>query len=109
MITNEDAVRSQLKIISNNSIKRKEKLHDKNWNVWNVTLLDSNRLSKMTTQELAKRLVFAKQQINEFGTIRTVYKWHFDNSNYSDLGKQSAIVACKYWLRKKNVQLLGDM
>ena len=106
MITNEDAVRCQLKIISNNSIKRKEKLHDKNWD---TTLLDNNQLSKMTTQELAKKLVFAEQQVNEFGTACTVYKWHFDNSNYSDLGKQSAIVACKYWLRKKNVQLLGDM
>lgn len=47
--------------------------------------------------------------MNEFGTAQTVYKWHFDNSNYSGLGKQSAIVACKYWLRKKNTQLLGDI
>ena len=106
MITNEEAVRNQLKIVGNNSIKRKEKLHDKNWD---TTLLDSNQLNKMTTQELAKRLVFAEQQMNEFGTVQTVYKWHLDNSNYSDLGKQSTIVACRYWLRKKNTQLLGDM
>lgn len=106
MITNEEAVRCQLKIIGSNSIKRKEKLHDKNWD---VTLLDSNQLSKMTTQELAKKLVFAENQMNEFGTVQTVYKWHFDNSNYSDLGKQSVIVACRYWLRKKNTQLLGNM
>lgn len=105
-MTNEEAVRSQLKIISNNSIKRKEKLHDRNWD---VALLDSNQLNKMTTQELAKKLVFAEQQVNEFGTAQTVYKWHFDNSNYSNLGKQSAIVACKYWLRKKNTQLLGSI
>ena len=105
MITNEEAVRNQLKIVGNNSIKRKEKLHDKNWD---VTLFDSNQLSKMTTQELAKRLVFAENQVNEFGTVHTVYKWHFDNSNYSDLGKQSTIVACKYWLRKKNTKLLGN-
>lgn len=105
-MTNEDAVRSQLKIISNNAIKRKEKLHDKNWD---ATLLDSNKLSKMTTQELAKRLVFAENQMNEFGTVHTVYKWHFDNSNYCGLGKQSTIVACKYWLRKKNTQLLGNV
>ena len=106
MITNEDAVRSQLKIISSNVVKRKEKLHDKNWD---VTLLDNNKLCKMTTQELAKKLVFAESQVNEFGTAHTVYKWHFDNSNYSDLGKQGAIVACRYWLKKKNVQLLGDV
>ena len=106
MITNEDAVRSQLKIISSNVVKRKEKLHDKNWD---VTLLDNNKLYKMTTQELAKKLVFAENQVNEFGTAHTVYKWHFDNSSYLGLGKQSAIVACKYWLRKKNVQLLGDI
>ena len=106
MITNEDAVRSQLKIINSNAVKRKEKLYDKNWD---VSLLDSNQLRKMTTQELAKRLVFAENQVNEFGTTQTVYKWHFDNSNYSGLGKQSAIVACKYWLRKKNTQLLGDI
>ena len=106
MITNEDVVRSQLKIISSNAIKRKEKLHDKNWD---VTLLDSDKLCKMTTQELAKKLVFTENQVNEFGTAHTVYRWHFDNSNYSDLGKQSAIVACKYWLRKKNTQLLGDI
>ena len=106
MITNEDAVRCQLKIISNNPIKRKEKLRDKNWD---ATLLDNNKLCKFTTQELANKLVFAENQINEFGTVHTVYKWHFDNSNYSSLGKQSAIVACKYWLKKKNVQLLGDI
>ena len=105
-MTNEEAVRSQLKIISNNAIKRKEKLHDKNWD---ATLLDNNKLCKMNTQELAKKLVFAENQVNEFGTAHTVYKWHFDNSNYSSLGKQEAIVACKYWLRKKNIQLLGDM
>ena len=45
MITNEDAVRSQLKIISSNVVKRKEKLHDKNWD---VTLLDNNKLCKLT-------------------------------------------------------------
>ena len=106
MIINEEAVRNQLKIISSNAIKRKEKLHDKNWD---ISLLDNNKLCKMTTQELAKRLVFAENQVNEFGTTQTVYKWHFDNSNYSDLGKQSAIVACRYWLRKKNTQLLGDI
>lgn len=106
MITNEEAVRSQLKIIGNNSIKRKEKLHDKNWD---TTLLDNSQLSKMTTQELAKRLVFAENQVNEFGTTQTVYRWHFDNSNYSDLGKQGAVIACKYWLRKKNTQLLGNI
>ena len=106
MITNEEAVRYQLKIIGNNSIKRKEKLHNKNWD---ATLLDSNKLSKMTTQELAKKLVFAENQMNEFGTVHTVYKWHFDNSNYSDLGKQSTIVACRYWLKKKNTQLLGKI
>ena len=106
MITNEEAVRSQLKIISNNAIKRKEKLHDKNWN---ATLLDNNKLCKMSTQELAKKLVFAENRVNEFGTAYTVYRWHFDNSNYSDLGKQSTIVACKYWLRKKNIQLLGNV
>ena len=106
MITNEDAVRSQLKIISSNVVKRKEKLHDKNWD---ITLLDNNKLCKMSTQELAKKLVFAENRVNEFGTAQTVYKWHFDNSNYSDLGKQSAIVAYKYWLRKKNTQLLGNI
>ena len=106
MITNEDAVRSQLKIIDSNAVKRKEKLHDKNWD---VALLDSNKLCKLTTQELAKRLVFAENQMNEFGTAQTVYSWHFDNSNYSCLGKQSAIVACKFWLRKKNTQLLGNI
>ena len=106
MITNEDAVRRQLKIIGSNAIKRKEKLHDKNWD---VSLLDNNKLSKMTTQELAKRLVFAENQVNEFGTAQTVYKWYFDNSNYYNLGKQSAIVACKYWLIKKNTQLLGNI
>lgn len=106
MITNEDAVRCQLKIIGNNAIKRKEKLHDRNWD---ASLLDSNQLKKMSTQELAKRLVFTENQVNEFGTAQTVYKWHFNNSNYYSLGKQSAIVACKYWLRKKNVQLLGDI
>ena len=106
MITNEEAVRSQLKIINSNAVKRKEKLRDKNWD---ASLLDSNQLRKMTTQELAKKLVFAENQMNEFGTAQTVYKWHFDNSNYSGLGKQSAIVACKYWLRKKNTQLLGDI
>ena len=106
MITNEEAVRSQLKIISSNTIKRKEKLHDKNWD---VSLLDNNKLSKMTTEELAKKLVFAENQVNEYGTAHTVYKWHFDNSNYSDLGKQGAIVACKYWLKKKNIQLLGNI
>ena len=106
MITNEDTVRCQLKIISNNPIKRKEKLHDRNWD---VTLLDNNKLCKLTTEELAKKLVFAENQVNEFGTAHTVYKWYFDNSNYSDLGKQGAIVACKYWLRKKNTQLLGNM
>ena len=98
MITNEEAVRNQLKIISSNTIKRKEKLHDKNWD---VSLFDNNNLCKLTTQELAKRLVFAENQVNEFGTAHTVYKWHFD--------KQSAIVACKYWLRKKNTQLLGNI
>ena len=106
MITNEDAVRNQLKIINSNPVKRKEKLHDKNWD---ATLFDNNKLSKMTTQELAKRLVFAENQVNEFGTIQTVYRWHFDNSNYSDLGKQGAVIACKYWLRKKNTQLLGNI
>ena len=78
MITNEDVVRSQLKIISSNSIKRKEKLHDRNWD---ASLFDSNQLKKMSTQELAKKLVFAENQVNEFGTAHTVYKWHFDNSN----------------------------
>ena len=63
----------------------------------------------MTTQELAKKLVFAENQVNEYGTAHTVYKWHFDNSNYSYLGKQGAIIACKYWLRKKNMQLLGNV
>lgn len=106
MMTNEEAVRCQLKIISSNTIKRKEKLHDKNWD---VSLLDNNKLCKLTTQELAKRLIFAENQVNEFGTAHTVYKWHFDNSNYSSLGKQSAIVACKCWLRKKNTHLLGDI
>ena len=106
MITNEDAVRSQLKIISSNAIKRKEKLHDKNWD---VSLLDSDKLCKMSTQELAKKLVFAENRMNEFGTAHTVYKWHFDNSNYYNLGKQSTIVACRYWLRKKNIQLLGNI
>lgn len=106
MITNEDTVRSQLKIISSNAIKRKEKLHDKNWD---VSLLDNNKLCKMTIQELAKKLVFAENQVNEYGTAHTVYKWHFDNSNYYNLGKQSAIVACRYWLRKKNTQPLGDI
>ena len=106
MITNEDAVRSQLKIISSNVVKRKEKLHDKNWD---VTLLDSDKLCKMTTQELAKKLIFAENQVNEFGTAQTIYRWHFDNSNYLGLGKQGAIVACGYWLKKKNVQLLGDV
>ena len=106
MITNEDAVRSQLKIISSNAIKRKEKLHDKNWD---VSLLDSDKLCKMSTQELAKKLVFAENQVNEFGTAHTVYKWHFDNSNYLGLGRQGAIVACRYWLKKKNVQLLGNI
>lgn len=106
MITNEEAVKRQLEFINTNSVKRKEKLHDKNWD---SSLFDSHQLSKMTTQELAKKLVFAENQVNEFGTAHTIYKWHFDNSNYSDLGKQSAIVACKYWLRKKNTQLLGDV
>ena len=106
MTTNEDAVRYQLKIISSNAVKRKEKLHDKNWD---VSLLDNNKLCKLTTEELAKKLVFAENQMNEFGTTHTVYKWYFDNSNYSGLGKQSAIVACKYWLRKKNTQFLGDV
>lgn len=106
MITNEEAVRNQLKIINSNAIKRKEKLHDKNWD---ISLLDNNKLCKMTTEELAKKLVFAENQMNEFGTVCTVYKWHFDNSNYCGLGKQSAIVACKYWLRKKSAQLLGNM
>ena len=106
MMTNEDAVRYQLKIISSNAVKRKEKLSDKNWK---VSLFDNNQLHKMDTQELAKRLVFAENQVNEFGTAHTVYKWHFDNSNYSCLGKQSAIVTCKYWLRKKNTQLLGNI
>jgi hypothetical protein len=105
-MTNEEAVRCQLKIISSNTIKRKEKLHDKNWD---SSLLDNNKLCKMTTQELAKRLVFAENQMNKFGTAQTVYRWYFDNSNYSCLGKQSAIVACKYWLLKKNVQLLGNV
>ena len=106
MITNEEAVRSQLKIINSNAVKCKEKLRDKNWD---DSLLDSNQLCKMTTQELAKRLVFAENQVNEYGTAYTVYRWHFDNSNYSDLGKQSTIVACKYWLRKKSTQLLGNI
>ena len=106
MMTNEDAVRYQLKIISSNAVKRKEKLHDKNWD---ASLLDNNQLRKMDTQELAKKLIFAENQINEFDIVHTVYRWHFDNSNYSGLGKQSAIVACKYWLRKKNTQLLGGM
>ena len=106
MTTNEEAVRYQLKFISSNAVKRKEKLHDKNWD---VSLFDNNQLRKMDTQDLAKKLVFAENQMNEFGTAHTVYKWHFDNSNYSDLGKQSAIVACKYWLQKKNTQLLGNM
>ena len=106
MMTNEDAVRYQLKIISSNAVKRKEKLRDKNWD---NSLFDNNQLHKMDTQELAKKLVFAENQVNEFGTAHTVYKWHFDNSNYSDLGKQSAIIACKYWLRKKNTQLLGNI
>ena len=47
MITNEDAVRNQLKIISSNAIKRKEKLHDKNWD---VSLLDNNKLCKMSNK-----------------------------------------------------------
>ena len=106
MKTNEDTVRYQLKIISSNAVKRKEKLRDKNWD---VSLFDNNQLRKMDTQELAKRLIFAENQVNEFGTAHTVYRWHFDNSNYSGLGKQSAIVACKFWLRKKNIQLLGNM
>ena len=106
MMTNEDAVRYQLKIINSNAVKRKKKLHDKNWD---ASLLDNNQLRKMDTQELAKKLVFAENQMNEFGTAHTVYRWHFDNSNYSGLGKQGAIVACKYWLRKKNMQLLGDI
>ena len=106
MMTNEDAVRYQLKIINSNAVKRKEKLRDKNWD---VSLFDNNQLRKMDTQELAKKLVFAENQINEFGTVHTVYKWYFDNSNYSSLGKQSTIVACRYWLRKKNTQLLGDI
>jgi hypothetical protein len=106
MITNEEAVRNQLEFINSNPVKRKEKLHDKNWD---ISLLDNNKLSKLTTQELAKKLVFAENQVNEFGAAHTVYKWHFDNSNYSDLGKQSAIVACQYWLRKKNTQLLGNI
>lgn len=106
MITNEEVVRCQLKIISSNAVKRKEKSRDKNWD---DSLFDNNKLCKLTTQELAKKLVFAENQVNEFGTAQTVYRWHFDNSNYSDLGKQSTIVACKYWLRKKNIQLLGNM
>lgn len=106
MITNEEAVKHQLEFINNNSVKRKEKIHDKNWD---NSLFDSHQLSKMTTQELAKKLVFAENQVNEFGAVHTVYRWHFDNSNYYNLGKQSAIVACKYWLRKKNTQLLGDV
>ena len=106
MTTNEEAVRYQLKIINSNAVKRKEKLHDKNWD---DSLLDSNQLRKMDTQELAKKLVFAENQVNEFGTAHTIYSWHFDNSNYSSLGKQSAIVGCKYWLRKKNTQLLGNI
>ena len=106
MMTNEDAVRCQLKIISSNAVKRKEKLHDKNWN---VSLFDNNQLRKMDTQELAKKLVFAENQINEFGTAHTVYKWHFDNSNYSTLGTESTIEACRYWLRKISMQLLGDI
>ena len=106
MTTNEEAVRYQLKIISDNAVKRKEKLRDKNWN---NSLLDSNQLRKMTTQELAKKLVFEANQINECGKVYTIYKWHFDNSNYLSLGKQGAIVGCKFWLRKKNTQPLGNM
>ena len=106
MITNEDAVIYQLENININFVKRKEKLRDKNWD---DSLLDSNQLRKMTTQELAKRLVFAENQMNEFGKVYTIYKWHFDNSNYLGLGKQGAIVACKFWLRKKNTQLLGNI
>ena len=106
MTTNEETVRYQLKIINSNAVKHKEKLHDKNWD---IALLDNNKLCKLTTQELAKKLVFAENQVNEFGTAHTVYRWHFDNSNYSGSGKQSAIVACKFWLRKKNIQLLGNI
>ena len=106
MMTNEDAVRCQLKIINSNAVKRKEKLRDKNWD---NSLFDNNQLRKMDTQGLAKKLVFTENQMNEFGTVHTVYRWHFDNSNYSDLGKQSTIVACQYWLKKKNIQLLGNM
>ena len=106
MITNEDAVIYQLENININFVKRKEKLRDKNWD---DSLLDSNQLRKMTTQELAKRLVFTENQFNEFGKVYTIYKWHFDNSNYLGLGKQGAIVACKFWLRKKNTQLLGNI
>lgn len=106
MITNEEAVRNQLKIISSNPVKRKEKLHDKNWD---NSLFDGKQLRKMTTQELAKKLVFEANQFNENGTVYTIYKWHFDNSNYLGLGKQGTIVACKYWLRKKNMKLLGNV
>lgn len=106
MRTNEEAVKHQLERINSNPVKRKQKLHDKSWD---ISLLDNHQVGKMTTQELAKKLVFGSNEVDGYGRTCTVYRWHFDNSNSWGYGKQGVIKTCEYWLRKKNTQLLGHI
>lgn len=106
MRTNENAVRFYLEHINSNPFERRQKLHDKNWD---VSLCDNHKVKKMTTQELAKKLVFGETHINVGGRFYTIYKWHFDNSNSWGYGKQGVTKACEYWLRKKYICSLGNI
>lgn len=106
MRTNENAVRFQLEHINSVPFKCRQKLHDKNWD---VSLCDNHKVKKMTTQELAKKLVFRETHIDECGRAYTIYKWHFDNSNSWDYGKQGITKACEYWLRRKYTYPLGNI
>lgn len=109
MRTNENEVRFYLEYINSVPFKRRQKLHDKNWD---VSLLDNHKVRKMTTQELAKKLVFGETHIDECGRVYTIYKWHFNNLNSwgcDERGKQDVTKACEYWLRRKYTDPLGSI
>lgn len=100
MRTNEEAVRHRLSI---DKVKRKIG-RDRSWD---ISLADEKQVAQMSTQELAKKLVYSENVVDRYGRPCTIYEWHFDNSSYSSVGKQEVIKACEYWLRKKNTNLLG--
>lgn len=109
MRTNENAVRFYLEYINSVPFKRRQKLHDNNWD---TSLLDNHKVRKMTTQELAKKLVFGETHIDECGRVYTIYKWHFNNLNSwgcDERGKQGVTKACEYWLRRKYTDPLGSI